>query len=104
MKTKPKLILISLSFVMAGAAYGGPIYKWTDEEGNVYFTDRPTGAATEERLEIESRPTNPATVQAQTQAWVDAAAEEELEPAADPQTPSPAHGCLSKSRSITDTT
>jgi hypothetical protein len=33
--------------------------KWTDEEGNVYFVDRPTGAASEERLDIRSRPTDP---------------------------------------------
>lgn len=45
-------------------AEASEIYKWTDAEGNVHYGDRPTGAASEERLAISSRPTDPARVRA----------------------------------------
>jgi hypothetical protein len=61
----------TLSVAATGTLFASDIYKWTDEEGNVYFVDRPTGAASEERLDIRSRPTDPARVQAHAQTRVD---------------------------------
>jgi len=51
----------------SGIALGNDIYKWTDEDGNVHYGDRPTGDATEERVAISSRATDPGKVQARVQ-------------------------------------
>ena len=56
------------------AASASEIYKWTDAEGNVHFGDRPSGAATEERVAINSKPTDPDRVSAIVQARADARA------------------------------
>ena len=74
---------------MAGIAFAGEIYKWTDEQGNVHYGDRPTGAETEERLAITSKSTDPAKVQAQVQARQTARASAAEEEAAEPQGPTP---------------
>ena len=59
------LIMIVVS--TSGIAFANDIYKWTDEDGNVHYGDRPTGDATEERMAISSSSTNPAKVQARAQ-------------------------------------
>ena len=46
------------------SAMAGPIYRYVDENGNVHYVDRPTGAQSEERLAIASRGTDNAAVQA----------------------------------------
>ena len=82
-------IALMLAIAVAGAAYAGDIYKWTDEEGNVHFGDRPE-TETSERLAIQSRPTDPARIQAQTQARAEArakAAEEKAAVAAEEPSP-----------------
>ena len=56
-----------LALLVSGATYSSEIYKWVDDEGNVHFGDRPDGVQPE-RLDIESRPTDPARVQAMNQA------------------------------------
>ena len=43
-------------------------YKWTDKDGNVHFGDKPEGFEAVERLDIESKPTDPERVQAELQA------------------------------------
>jgi hypothetical protein len=48
--------------LLAGSALASEIYRYTDEEGNVHFTDRPPGNAEAERVAIASRPTNNAAV------------------------------------------
>ncbi len=48
----------------SGIAFANDIYKWTDEDGNVHYGDRPTGYTTVQRLAISSSPTNPSKVQA----------------------------------------
>ena len=53
-------------------AMANEIYKWTDADGNVHYEDRPTGAATEERLDLTYRPTNRSSVQARVKSRVDA--------------------------------
>jgi hypothetical protein len=56
----------------AVAVSAGEIYKWTDADGNVHFGDRPSGAATEVHLAINSSPTDPERVRATVQARNDA--------------------------------
>lgn len=72
---KGKRIVLSfavMALTVAGGATANEIYKWTDEDGNVYYEDRPTGAATEERLDITYRPTNNSAVEKRVQKQVDA--------------------------------
>jgi len=72
---KGKRIVLSfavLAMTVTGGAAANEIYKWTDAEGNVYYEDRPTGAATEERLDITYRATDNSAVQERVQKRVDA--------------------------------
>ena len=59
--------LIMLVVSASGIAFANDIYKWTDEDGNIHYGDRPTGDATEERMAISSRSTDPAKVQTRAQ-------------------------------------
>lgn len=68
MKVKRFLLGFAVLAVTAGGgAMANEIYKWTDEEGNVHYEDRPTGAATEERMALSYRRTNPSSVQQRVQ-------------------------------------
>lgn len=68
MKTKRLTISIACAALLAGGlAVGGEIYKWVDEEGNVHYEDRPIGSGTIERLDIPSRDTDNAAVQARVE-------------------------------------
>ena len=49
--------------VFAAGASANEIYKWTDEEGNVHYEDRPSGMPTEERLALNYRRTDSGAVQ-----------------------------------------
>lgn len=72
---KGKRIVLSfavMAMTVTGGAAANEIYKWTDAEGNVYYEDRPTGAATEERLDITYRATDNSAVQERAQKRVDA--------------------------------
>ena len=77
MQTKAKAIaktflsasaVVVISMASAGLSPAAEIYKWTDAEGNVQYGDRPSGEATEVRLQIASNPTDPARLQAQAAA------------------------------------
>lgn len=61
-----------MAMTLASGSLANEIYKWTDENGDVHYEDRPTGAATEERLDMSYNRTNSADVQRRTQARVDA--------------------------------
>ena len=62
------LVIASAMTLLASAgAFAADIYKWTDAEGTVHYGDRPEGEQPQ-RLSIASRPTDPARIQAQTQA------------------------------------
>ena len=37
------IMFTTAALVFSGAALSGEIYKWTDEDGNVHYEDRPTG-------------------------------------------------------------
>lgn len=62
-------VLISTA-IFAGTSSASEIYRWTDEDGNVHYTDKPMGEPSE-RLDIESRPTDPSVVAAELQARLD---------------------------------
>jgi len=82
-------ITLMLAMAATGTAIAGDIYKWTDEDGNVHFGDRPIGEQPE-RLAIQSKPTDPAKVQAMVQARTQAAAKAAEEAAAaEPEGPTP---------------
>ena len=60
-----QLIVFSVATLLAsGLAVGSEIYKWTDEDGNVHYVDRPTGQPDETRLDIYSSRTDNTVVQA----------------------------------------
>ncbi len=60
----PAILFVFTALALAGDAAAGEIYKWTDEQGNVHYVDRPTGDPTEQRLDVISNRTNSAAVQA----------------------------------------
>ena len=76
-------IAFALMLVLVGASAPavGEIYKWTDEDGNVHFGDKPVGEDPQ-RVAIQSRPTNPARVESRVQARASAAAKAAEEEAA----------------------
>lgn len=57
------LVFSVAAMTFAAGAMANEIYKWTDEEGNVHYEDRPSGAPTEERLAINYRRTDGSAVQ-----------------------------------------
>ncbi len=67
-----------LAVSSAGMVFAGDIYKWTDEDGNVHYGDRPTSEVSEEPLAVSSGFTDPSKVQARYEAK--AAAIEPAEP------------------------
>jgi hypothetical protein len=89
MQIKITVIAFALTIAATSTLLASEIYRWTDEDGILHFSDLPTGAAGEEHLAIRSRPTDPARVQAEAQARVDAQALGAEEEANAPQGPTP---------------
>ncbi len=76
MKNKRILATVAaLTLIVGGAATASEIYKWTDDEGNLHYGDRPSGAATEERLALSYNRTNNGAVQQRVQTRADTQAE-----------------------------
>lgn len=72
-----------VAMTIAGGAMADEIYKWTDENGIVHYEDRPSGAATEERLQLTYNRTDSVAVQRRVQARVESrTAREEAKAAA----------------------
>lgn len=68
MKGKRFLIgFVALAVTASGGAMASGIYKWTDDEGNVHYEDRPSGAQQEELMALSYRRTNPNAVQQRIQ-------------------------------------
>ena len=67
------MTLAASSVLLAGNVLAGEIYKYTDEDGNVSYVDRPTTDPDREQMAILSSPTDNAAIQANTQARVAAA-------------------------------
>ena len=78
--------VLILSAGLASSASASEIYKWTDAEGNVHYTDKPIDPSYE-HVAIVSRPTDNARVQAQTQARLERKATAAEEAANAPEGP-----------------
>jgi len=62
-------VAIACAALLAGGlASAGEIYKWVDENGNVHYEDRPIGKTDMEHVDIASRNTDNAAVQARVDA------------------------------------
>jgi len=71
---KGKRFLIGFALLAIAASSGSiadEIYKWTDEQGNVHYEDRPTGSVSAERMKLTYRRTNTTAVQQRIQTHVD---------------------------------
>ncbi len=68
-----QFLLTILATLCASTALAGDIYRYTDENGNVIYVDRPTGNPGETRMDVYSRNTDNAAVQASVQTRQDTA-------------------------------
>ena len=68
MKQKKLLLIACLTLVGSGSVFASDIYKYTDENGNIHYGDRPTGVDNETRVAILSQRTNNSAVQQAYQA------------------------------------
>ena len=64
-------LTLTLALSIGTSASADEIYKWTDEDGNVHYEDRPSGAATEERLQFSYNRTSSTAVQKRVQSQRD---------------------------------
>lgn len=62
------IALTIAALVGTGVCAAGEIYKWTDENGNVHYEDRPVGNGDLERVDIVSRDTDNRAIQARLEA------------------------------------
>jgi len=62
----------AIALIMSAAAAANEIYRWTDNDGNVHYEDRPTGAPSEERIDISYHRTDNTAVRQRVQARLDA--------------------------------
>ncbi len=69
--------IVSLAIFFFGGAFANEIYKYTDANGNVHYTDRPSGDASEERLQVSYNRTDKAAVQERVQSRLDSEAKRE---------------------------
>jgi hypothetical protein len=65
------IILTTSALALSASAFASEIYRWTDDQGNVHYVDRPTGNPTEQRLSIVSSRTDHAAVRQNVQARLD---------------------------------
>ena len=71
------MVTVAVALTAGGSALSGEIYKWTDENGNVHYEDRPLGGEATERVNIASRSTDNAAVKASIDARRDRVAARE---------------------------
>ena len=65
MKRYRLVLTVSVAALLfGGATVAGEIYKWVDEDGNAHYEDRPIADANIERLDITSKSTDNAAIQA----------------------------------------
>ena len=72
---KGKRLVLSfavMAMTIASGAMANEIYKWIDSDGNVHYEDRPSGASSEERVDMMYRRTDGGAVQKRVQARLDA--------------------------------
>ena len=65
MKFRKGAMTLIVSIGICGFANASEIYKWTDDDGNVHYTDTPVGESSQ-LVNIQSRPTNSKQVAQQT--------------------------------------
>ena len=63
-----------LTLTMGSAAIANDIYKWTDENGNVHYGDRPSGSAAEQRMALSYRRTDTGALQQRVKSHADSVA------------------------------
>ena len=85
------VLVAAAASLIAGSAIASDIYRYTDDDGNVHYVDRPSGADTEQRVAISSKRSTPSTsparsAQSQTTAATNPAATEAVEPEATKKT------------------
>jgi hypothetical protein len=68
MKYRLPITIACAALMASGLAVAGEIYKWTDEDGNVHYEDRPVGKTDMEHVDIVSRNTDNTVVQARLDA------------------------------------
>ncbi len=54
--------LAALTLTLSSGVFADEIYKWTDEDGNIHYEDRPSGEPSEERLQFSYNRTNSSVV------------------------------------------
>tara|TARA_R110000782_G_scaffold118460_11_gene209044 strand:- start:1583 stop:2050 length:468 start_codon:yes stop_codon:yes gene_type:complete len=69
--------IVALALIVSGGAFANEIYKYTDADGNVHYTDRPSGDSNEERLQVSYNRTDKAAVQERVQTRLDSQAKRE---------------------------
>ncbi len=84
---KPSKLLIvfaTLALTASGGVAANEIYKWVDEDGNVHYEDRPSGAASEQLVALSYKRTDSGAVQQRVDAFAERqAARQEARAAAD---------------------
>ena len=85
MKRKQLLIGFAvLALTASSSVAASEIYKWVDEDGNVHYEDRQSGAASEQHLALSSQRTDGSAVQQRVDAYAERqAAREEARAEAD---------------------
>ena len=68
MKYRLPITIACAALMASGLAVAGEIYKWTDEDGNVHYEDRPVGKTDMEHVDVVSRNTDNTVVQARVDA------------------------------------
>ncbi len=69
MKRYRLVLAVSVAaLLIGGTTVAGEIYKWTDDDGNAHYEDRPIAGANIERLNIASRNTDNSAIQARQRA------------------------------------
>ncbi len=61
-------LALAVTLAFSTDLYADEIYKWTDEEGNIHYEDRPSGSPSEQRLQFSYNRTDSAEVQKRVQA------------------------------------
>lgn len=61
----------ALAITFSTGVCADEIYKWTDEDGNIHYEDRPSGAPSEQRLQFSYNRTDSDAVQTRVQAQRD---------------------------------
>jgi len=68
MKYRLPITIACAALMASGLAVAAEIYKWTDEDGNVHYEDRPVGETQMEHVDIRSKNTDNTVVQARLDA------------------------------------